>query len=294
MSVILVALGLLLLALPHAMPGAHLDRDTRWSVAGTGLGLRLIEVAAALAAVPTLLRALGVHSMADACHRLASPIPPGSLGGDLLTALAIGMLAHTAWVRIRVRRGREVTRIETTLGVHQAYDRHPNTHLVILPTDRWLAYSVPGTPNQIVVSQGVTERLSPAELDALLEHETAHLRLGHHKALRLLAEIDGLTIGRARHLTDRVRLMLERTADQIASSTCGAPAVQGALAVGAGQNPNTTVAVRHDALSRANGPSQPWLPFAVGAAGLAAAAVFVTGTLVADHGVWGVVGLCGI
>ena len=293
MSVVLVAIGLLLLALPHAVPGTDVDRDTRWSVAGTGLGLRLIEIAAALTAAPTFLRALGVHSMADACHRLASPIPPGSLAGDVVTAMAIGMLVRTAWVRLRVRRGRRITRVEAALGTHQPYDGHPNTELVVVPTDAWLAYSVPGTPNQIVVSRGVTHQLTAAELDALLEHETAHLRLGHHKALRLLAEIDGLTIGRARRLTDRVRLMLERTADEIASSSFGAPAVQGALAVGGGHSPAAAVAVRHDALGAVQLPSRPWLPFAVAAAGLAAVAVVVASSLVADHGVWGLIGLCG-
>lgn len=294
MSFVLAALGVILLALPHAFPRfVDLHRDSRWSVWGTGLGLRLIEVAAVLTAAPTFMRALGIHSMADACHRLSSPVPAGSFAGDIITALSIGMVARSVFVRIRLRARGRCTRIETTLGLHEAYLGHPHTELVTLPTTEWIAYATPGSPNQLVVSEGVRALLSDAELDALLSHEVAHLRLGHHRALRLLAELDGVAGRWARRFTDRVRLMLERTADEVACSTHGVAALHGALCVGGGPSSDPSMALRRDELGH-SGPGGRVLPAALAVTAASAVLVVALFSVAAEHGLWGIVGLCGL
>ena len=294
MSLVLAGLGILLITLPHAVPaGAGAQRDSRWSVTGTWLGLRLLGVATALTAAPTALRALGIHSMADACHRLASPAPPGSAVGTVATVVALVVLARTLYVRARLRSGRNRTRVESTLGTHRPHTAHPNTELVVVPTDAWLAYAVPGRPNQIVVSDGVVEALSESELGALVGHEVAHLRLGHHRALSVLAELDGIAGAWARRFTDRIRLMLERAADDDAATGHGAPAVHGALC-GSPSGLSTTVMFRREALEAPAVPrSHPLLPIGVAAAVSAAGVVFTASAAAADHGVWGLVGLCG-
>lgn len=295
MSLVLAGIGILLVALPYACPAwADARRDSRWSIAGTWLGLRLVGFAAALTAAPTVLRALGIHSMADACHRLASPAPAGSTAGTLATFAALAILAKTLAVRLRLRDGRNRTRIESTLGDHSRHVAHPDTELVVVPTDAWLAYAVPGRPNQIVVSDGVVETLTKAELGALVGHEVAHLQLGHHRALQTLAELDGVAGPWARSFTDRIRLTLERAADDDAATDHGSLAVRAALHAGCTSTRIAAVKVREEALETSGGLRlRPVLPIGVAIAVGAAGVVFAASAGAADHGVWGLVGLCG-
>ena len=294
MSLVLAGIGILLVALPYASPAwTDAQRDSRWSIAGTWLGLRLMGVAAALTAAPTALRALGIHSMADACHRLASPAPAGSTAGTLATVVALAILAKTLAVRVRLRSGRNRTRIESTLGDHTPHSAHPDTELVVVPTEAWLAYTVPGRPNQIVVSDGVVETLTKAELGALVGHEVAHLRLGHHRALKTLAELDGVAGAWARRFTDRVRLMLERAADDDAATQHGALAVRGALGARCTSARGAVAARQHALEAPGMLRAHPVLPIGVGIAISAAGVVFTATAAAADHGVWGLFGLCG-
>jgi Zn-dependent protease with chaperone function len=56
-----------------------------------------------------------------------------------------------------------------------------DTPLVVTDTDRPCAYAVPGSPGTVVVSKGMLRRLDPSARRALLAHEQAHLRHGHHR-----------------------------------------------------------------------------------------------------------------
>jgi beta-lactamase regulating signal transducer with metallopeptidase domain len=62
--------------------------------------------------------------------------------------------------------------------------------LVVVPTDRLLAFGVPGRSPQVVISAGLTRRLERDELEAVVVHEAAHLRLRHATVLSILLGIE--------------------------------------------------------------------------------------------------------
>ncbi|MFF3749103.1 M56 family metallopeptidase [Streptomyces sp. NPDC002018] len=77
------------------------------------------------------------------------------------------------------------------------------------------AYCLPGRRPRIVLSTGAVELLSGAELDAVVEHERAHIAGRHH--LVLVAAQSFATVCRglplARHLREQIPLLLEMAAD---------------------------------------------------------------------------------
>ncbi|WP_248830886.1 M56 family metallopeptidase [Frankia sp. Mgl5] len=108
---------------------------------------------------------------APASHVLAESPPPavGAAAAVLVTA-ATGMLLVAA-----VRTGRDLARAERL--VRQA----PPGQVMVVPG--WMpdACAVGGiTGGRIVITTGMLDCLDPAEQDAVLAHERAHLAGGHH------------------------------------------------------------------------------------------------------------------
>lgn len=221
MAVVLVAGGLFLLTLPAAARGLgrHLD-PSEWArlCAGVlGAGAAVFEFAMLLVALPTVARSAGFPELAHICERMLGVMAPGSgpLGwaaaavAAVLPVLAVRGLARGWRVQRRFR-------IEPGLGKHRPYGPH---ELVVLPTDALIALSVGGRPGQIVVSQGLVDTLSPAELAAVVRHEAAHLEHGHHRFLLLAAAVEA-ALGRVPFVRRSVRAFrtaLERWADEDAA-----------------------------------------------------------------------------
>jgi Zn-dependent protease with chaperone function len=107
------------------------------------------------------------------------------------------------------------------------------------------AYALPGLPGRIVVSTGMLDGLAPAEQRALLEHERAHLRCGHH-AFVAVAALAAAANPLLRPVATAVGYATERWADERA-----------ALAVG--DRRTVAHAVAHAALllSQHSGPRRP-------------------------------------
>src|SRR5207245_1911276 len=83
MSVVMLGLGMMLVASPWWLSplsrSLHPRERMRLSVAGLVLGVALVEFALILLAVPTMLSAFGVESLATACRRLLGHLAPGGL-----------------------------------------------------------------------------------------------------------------------------------------------------------------------------------------------------------------------
>ena len=92
--------------------------------------------------------------------------------------------------------------------------------LVILDSPLADAFAMPGLPGRVVVSTAMLRALPPDERAALLAHESAHLRFGHHAyvALADLAAAANPSSGRSRR---SVREGVERWADEVAASELG-------------------------------------------------------------------------
>lgn len=176
-----------------------------------------VELALGLLAAPTVLGAVGVRELAAACARTLGDLAPGGpLAGWLSAGLAVAipvLVARGTWRAVRARRG---LRIEATLGTHEPW---ASCELVVLPSDRLLAMTVPGTPAQIVVSQGLVEALPEPELRAVLRHEQTHAEHHHDRCLLVAVAIEA-GLGRVplvRRSTAVLGLALERWADEHAA-----------------------------------------------------------------------------
>jgi Zn-dependent protease with chaperone function len=94
-----------------------------------------------------------------------------------------------------------------------------------------VAYCLWGRPATIVLSSGALEVLDPAQLEAVLAHERAHLAGRHHLLIALTrglaAAFPGVPLfGRG---LDHVARLSEMCADDSAARRSGRPALAGAL-----------------------------------------------------------------
>jgi beta-lactamase regulating signal transducer with metallopeptidase domain len=106
--------------------------------------------------------------------------------------------------------------IEPWLGRHE--DRG-DFELVVLPTEKLLAVSVPAAPPQVLISNGLVERLDADQLEAVIRHEATHHRFGHWRFTLLAAITErGLAplplVGRSARA---LRAGLEEWADEAAA-----------------------------------------------------------------------------
>lgn len=189
MAPVLVAAGLVVAALPAlGRPVGRRIATAEWAklcLAALVGGALAVEAGAVLVAVPTVLRAAGAPALAQACGRLVHPLLPlGAAGGWLAAALALAvpMLAVQGW-----RRATAAVRALAIDGCLGRHERRGGYELVVLPTPEQLAYSVTDPIPQVVVSQGLADALTAAELSAVIDHERAHLGLGHQRLLLVAA-----------------------------------------------------------------------------------------------------------
>lgn len=218
MSAVLILAGVALLVLPGVADSRarslHPSEWSRINRLAMRSGVAAVQLGLFLTAAPTILRAVGVESVADACHRALGPVLPGGVVTGWFSAAAGATILVTGRVvRARSLRVQREARIEHWLGEHHALG---GTTVVVLPTDEVVAYATPGSPPQVVLSRGLHDALQPDELDAVVAHELAHLRGGHHRDLVLAAVVDA-TLGwvpGVRASTGVLRLSVERSADE--------------------------------------------------------------------------------
>jgi Zn-dependent protease with chaperone function len=191
MILALFLVGLLLLW----FPGLAASRSRRFpahewaSVAflSVVVGSVALVVGLVLTAEPLMQSAL-TSSEIDYCRDALAPFAGGSAVLSLLASgAAIVVTTRMISTAVRSRRATRHARIEPWLGEHS---ERQGFELVVVPTEALLAYGVPGADPQVVLSEGLRATLTPRELDAVLAHEAAHLRLHHPKMLTLLSCIE--------------------------------------------------------------------------------------------------------
>jgi Zn-dependent protease with chaperone function len=222
---VLLIAAIALLALPGAAWrfGRRLQ-PSEWSwfcVAVLLAGALMLELSLVLYAIPTTLRAVGVHHLADMCERaIGAVLPGGAILGWPAAALAVAFPIRFLLVGRRTRRLQAGAHIESCLGHHRPVDGYD---LVVLPTDHVVAFSVCGTTSQVVISQGLLHALRPEEVEAVVRHEAAHLHHGHQRLLLLAGSLeDTVPLGRiVRRSTAALRTGLERWADEFAAGHAG-------------------------------------------------------------------------
>ncbi|MFD0628937.1 M56 family metallopeptidase [Streptomyces sanglieri] len=185
-------------------------------LAATGAGLALCSLLAlALLVVPgatrfSVVSALGelVRPLSDAVPAATVPLAAAALALLVGCAAAVVRAARRHWAELR-RAGRLEGRADGELAVLR--DSRPDAYA--LP-------GRPGTPGRIVVTTGMLRALDPAERDALLAHERAHL-VGRHHLFIAAIEAAALCHPALRTLRAPMAYALERCADEAAADTVG-------------------------------------------------------------------------
>ena len=143
--------------------------------------------------------------------RAMVPLPEVTGSAAIAALLAVvGACAATVRRHYRVR-----TRARRALA---GVDTDP----AVLPDDEPYAYALPerGGTGRVVVSSGMLAGLGPAERDALLAHERAHLAARHHRFL-LCVRLAGCANPLLRPLRSAVAYGAERWADEEAAGAVG-------------------------------------------------------------------------
>jgi hypothetical protein len=156
-----------------------------WSVvAAVGLaGLTLAVHATALGG--------GLSHLIGACVlrlRATYATPGGATVAGLGLTLAGAVLARTAVTAITCLRaaGRQALRHAQTARL--AGHPEPSLGAVLVDHPQPAAYCVAGRHPTVILTTGAVQALAPAQLDAVLAHERAHLA-GHHHRLLAMARI---------------------------------------------------------------------------------------------------------
>lgn len=121
--------------------------------------------------------------------------------------------------------------VATTAPVPLSRERRRGFTIVRFDSDEATAYAMPGRRPEIFVSSAMEELLSPAQLDAVLAHEYAHIRQRHGWAMRI-AQVNTLCLSRVRPgnaLERATRLLVELAADDAAGRQAGAANLANAL-----------------------------------------------------------------
>jgi Zn-dependent protease with chaperone function len=145
------------------------------------------------------------------------PAPVGLLAAA--AAVAVGGRA----VRVGWRRGAAVRHAYRLAAALPA-----SGELAVLDLAAHQALAVPGRPGRIVVSTGLLRSLDGRERRALLAHERAHLRGGHHWHQSAVALAAALNPGLAR-VPAALEQCCERWADERAAAESDRATVAGAL-----------------------------------------------------------------
>ena len=231
MTLLLLLSGLGLLGLPAcARPLGRRLPPAEWARACAGLlaaGAIVIEASLVLQAAPTMLRMAGLEDIADLCEHAAPGGPPVGIAA----ATAAGVIALLAGrAALRVRRRYRTAKVEPEIGWHGTLGGH---RLVVLPSEKLVAFSTVGRPGQVVMSRGLITALSDDELAAVVRHEVAHVRHRHQRYLLLARIVDG-SLGLLPMVCRGVaalRCAVERWADEAAAGprSSGRASVHAAL-----------------------------------------------------------------
>lgn len=221
MIVGLLVIGTALLALPGVLFARTLRAPAREMLPVVGgsvaVGILVVELSLALLALPTVLRTAQLTGLATVCEHAFGPLT--------VTNPAVGWLAAlgATWIGVRVagalhraHRAAQATRAEPWLGTHIA---RGTFEVVTLPTPELLAVQVPGSPPQIILSQGLVEQLNADEVELVVRHEEAHL-LNHHRRYLLVAAAIHSSLGwlaPVKASVGQLRALVEAEADEVAA-----------------------------------------------------------------------------
>jgi Zn-dependent protease with chaperone function len=186
-----------------------------WLLAGSSLLLALASsVVLGLLALSALIRipyvdAIGHLSRPVIATGDAVSIPVAIVAGGVLAAAAVAA-CRALW-----------RRASAIAASHRHARALPGASQVVVTEDESAdAYTVPGWPCRIVITEGMLRALSAPERDVLLAHERAHAR-GQHYLFTSVARLAAAANPLLRPVTAEVGYTVERWADEHAAAETG-------------------------------------------------------------------------
>src|SRR5215208_6388826 len=149
----------------------------------------------------------------------------------IAAATAAGVIALLASrAALGVRRRHRMARVAQEIGWQSRLGGH---QLVVLPSEKLVAFSTVGRPGQVVMSRGLITALSDDELAAVVRHEVAHVQHRHQRYLLLARVVEGSLglLPMVRRGVTALRCAVERWADEAAAGprSSGRASVHAAL-----------------------------------------------------------------
>jgi hypothetical protein len=178
--------------------------------AAFGTGLAMCAVACLGLCQMSYLSRAGGWSADTLSDHIRVPWPAAVAMSSLALVLVVAAVVHV------VRTARSFANAARSC---RALDPH-GAGLVVVDDDRVRACAVPGRPGRILVSRSLLGTLSPAERQAVLAHESAHLRYGHFGYVQA-AELAAAANPLLTPVASAVRLAVESWADEAAVEAVG-------------------------------------------------------------------------
>lgn len=186
-----------------------------WLLTASALALALASSAVlGLLALSALIRlpvvdAVGHLSRSAIAHGDAVSVPVAITAGALLVAAATAA-GKAGWRRVRA-----------IMRAHRHASGLPGAGEVVVTEDVDAdAYTVPGWPCRIVITQGMLRALSAGEQGVLLAHERTHARNSHY-LFTALARLAAAANPLLRPVAAEVGYAIERWADERAAAEAG-------------------------------------------------------------------------
>ncbi len=202
-----------LLVLPSAVRRLRFSlAPAEWATINAGSlvgGVVLLELAVVVCAIPL---AASIILGGQRQHFF----PGGIVAGWISLFAAVLIPASIAFGTARLLIRRRSLRVQPWLGNHRLVD---GVDLVVVPTAAELAFSLPGHPPQVIISEGLVETLTEIELQAVIRHEMAHIRHHHSMYLLVVAALSPLfgRLGFVRSSLRSLELSIECWADAAAA-----------------------------------------------------------------------------
>lgn len=163
-------------------------------------------------------------------HGYASP--GGALAGTLGVTTVAVLITRTAWCAFRISRQESSERRARVVMLDLVGRADIIPGVLVLPHDAPYAFCIGGRQRRVVVTSSLLDSLDRLELDAVLAHESAHLRQRHHVVLticRTMFAVLAPFFPAFRAAMPHVRLLAELSADDCARKRVGARPLYSAL-----------------------------------------------------------------
>ena len=253
----MTGIALALLAILLAWPAPSALARSAWVDRAPRAGVVLWQALAGAAVLAAVGAALAAPE--EALRAWSGSVEFGGglmLAAGLAAVLAGVIMVRLVWVTFRLGLRTRRRRAHHAQMLHLLATADPDDrrmHVLTGPVP--MAYCIPGRTRKVVVTDAALALLDAAEIDAVIEHERAHLRARHDLVLEAFTALHASfpRFARSRVALDAVHRLLEMLADDGAAARVGPAALSSALAKLGSTAESETIQARRARLETVDG-----------------------------------------